>query len=217
LDYIPTTLAEFGLFFDDLAAAIAANKTRWGIPDDEATDLQTAHLTFKTLFATAKDPATRTSVAIAQRNDAKTALTAKARQMIEFRIRRNPAVTTADLIAIHLKPYNPPSPLPTPMTIPEIEVETPHPRVLHIKFRENNARRSGKPAGVHGLECLWVIAETPPIHIKDLLHSAFTTRNPLELSFDEDERGKRVYFTVRWESGTGKKGLWSEIFSAMIP
>jgi hypothetical protein len=210
-------LVDFLLFIDDLVAAVIANKTRWDIPDNEATDLQTSHTAFKTLFTQSEDPTTRTSVVIAQRNDAKAILTQKVRQMVEFRIRRNPAVTTADLIAIHLKPYNPPSPSPAPTTIPEVEVETPHPRVVRIKFREGTARRWGKPTGVHGLECLWVMTETPPMHINDLLHSAFATRNPLEITFDEDERGKRIYFAVRWESGTVKKGLWSDIFSAIIP
>ncbi|MHB9291611.1 hypothetical protein Holit_00689 [Hollandina sp. SP2] len=52
-----------------------------------------------------------------------------------------------------------------------------------------------------------VIMNTPPEKVADLLHSAFTTRSPLELTFEEDQQGKRVYFTVRWESGTVKKGL----------
>jgi hypothetical protein len=88
--------------------------------------------------------------------------------------------------------------------------------VLRIKFRAVNAARWGKPANVHGLECLWVIAETPPKEIEELLHSSFATRSPLELVFNESERGKRVYFAVRWESGTVKKGPWSEIFSGII-
>ncbi|MDR1127513.1 MAG: hypothetical protein LBL06_05230 [Treponema sp.] len=217
MDYIPMTLVNFLLFIDDLVAAVVANKTRWDIPDDEVTALQTAHAAFKALFAQSEDPSTRTSVVIAQRNDARAALTKMARQMVEFRIRRNPAVTTADLIAMYLKPYNSPSPSPTPTTIPEIEIETPHPRVVRIKFREGGARRRGKPLGIHGLECLWVISESPPTHISDLIHSTFTTRNPLEISFDEDKRGKRIYFAARWESGTVKKGLWSDIFSAIIP
>jgi tRNA threonylcarbamoyladenosine modification (KEOPS) complex Pcc1 subunit len=217
LDYIPTDLNGFTLFMGDLAASVIANKTRWGVPDDEATDLQSAQSAFKTLFVETQDPTTRTSVVIAERNDARTVLTVKARQMVEFRIRRNPAVTTADLIAIHLKPYNPPSPIPPPATIPEIEIETPHPRVLRIKFRVDTARHWGKPAGVHGLECGWVITDTPPQHTRDLLNSSFATRNPLELVFDEDERGQKVYFAARWESGAGRKGLWSDIFSAVIP
>jgi hypothetical protein len=37
------------------------------------------------------------------------------------------------------------------------------------------------------------------------------------MTFDEDQRGKRLYFAVRWETGAVKKGNWSDIFSAIIP
>ncbi|MDR1216034.1 MAG: hypothetical protein LBK25_05065, partial [Treponema sp.] len=98
---------------------------------------------------------TRTSVAIAQRNAARTVLTQKVRQMVEFHLCRNPAITTADLIAIHLKPYKPPSLSPAPITISEIK--TPHPRVVRLKFREGVTRWWRKPAGIYGLECLQII------------------------------------------------------------
>ncbi|MDR3116117.1 MAG: hypothetical protein LBU25_11435 [Treponema sp.] len=39
---------------------------------------------------------------------------------------------------------------------------------------------------------------------------------PLELSFSEAWRGKKVFFADRWESGTVKKGPETEIFSAVI-
>jgi hypothetical protein len=78
-------------------------------------------------------------------------------------------------------------------------------------------KRWGKPDDVHGMELVWVIADMPPTKLADLVHSAFATRSPLELAFDEDERGKRLYYAVRWETGTVKKGNFSEIFSAIIP
>jgi hypothetical protein len=37
------------------------------------------------------------------------------------------------------------------------------------------------------------------------------------MTFDEDQRGKRLWFAVRWENGTVQKGKWSDIFSAVIP
>jgi hypothetical protein len=110
-----------------------------------------------------------------------------------------------------------PSPHPTPDSVPDVEVETPYPRTVWIKFRAINAPRWGKPEYVHGLEGLWVISDTPPAKIEDLLHSSFSTHSPLELVFDEDQRGKRLYFAVRGENGTVKKGPWSEIYSVIIP
>ncbi|MDR1126742.1 MAG: hypothetical protein LBL06_01295, partial [Treponema sp.] len=110
-----------------------------------------------------------------------------------------------------------PTPVPAPDGIPEIEIATPHPRTVQIKFRDEHAARWGKPEHVHGLECVWELMEEPPVKVGDLLHSNFATKNPLELVFEEDQRGKKVYFAARWETGAMKKGKWSDIFSAIIP
>jgi hypothetical protein len=78
-------------------------------------------------------------------------------------------------------------------------------------------KRWGKPADVYGMELVWLINDTPQKEIEDLVHSAFATKSPLELTCKENERGKRVYYAVRWETGKVKKGKFSEIFSAIIP
>ena len=218
MGYIPGKEDEYVVFVDNFVPTVDTNKTAWSIPDAEVTDMKAAYTAFKTAFAAARDPATRTSIAVAKKNAAMLELTAQLRQMVEFRIRRNPVIDAPALIGLGLKPFDThPTPSPDPDTIPQIEVVLPAPRTLHIRFRAENSKRWGKPAGVHGIECLWVIADTPHTKIKDLLHSIFATKNPLELTFDEDERGKRVYFVVRWENGTVKKGKWSEIFNVIIP
>jgi hypothetical protein len=50
-----------------------------------------------------------------------------------------------------------------------------------------------------------------------LVHSDFDTTSPCILKFDEADRGKRVYFCLRWESNTNLKGPFGEIYSAIIP
>jgi hypothetical protein len=110
-----------------------------------------------------------------------------------------------------------PTPIPVPGDIPEVDVQTPLPRVLRFRFRRVGMKRWGKLADVHGMELVWLIADTPPAKVAELVHSAFATRSPLELTFKESERGKRVYFAVRWETGTVKKGKFSAIYSAIIP
>jgi hypothetical protein len=129
-----------------------------------------------------------------------------------------PPVTDEDRAAMGIPNRDPkPTPVPRPDDIPEVEALTPKPRVLRFRFRRANMKRWGKPEGVHGMELVWVIADAPPKRIAELLHSAFATKSPLDLAFEEDERGKRVCFAVRWETGAVKKGDFSEIYSAIIP
>ncbi|MDR1212149.1 MAG: hypothetical protein LBK40_07960, partial [Spirochaetaceae bacterium] len=110
-----------------------------------------------------------------------------------------------------------PSPIPEPDDIPEVEAQTPLPRVLRFRFRRATMKRWGKPKGVHGMELVWLISDTPPKEVEELVHSAFATKSPLELTFKESERGKRLYYAVRWETNAMKKGKFSAIYSVIIP
>jgi hypothetical protein len=151
------------------------------------------------------------------KNDAKRA-SKKAIQAFVNQYLRFPPVTDEDRTAMGIPNYDThPSPIPIPGDIPEVEAQTPLPRVLRFRFRRATMKRWGKPKDVHGMELVWVISDTPPTEIEQLIHSAFATKSPLELTFKESERGKRVYYAVRWETGTVKKGKSSEIYSAIIP
>ena len=48
-------------------------------------------------------------------------------------------------------------------------------------------------------------------------HSEFDTASPFTLNFQGHERGKTVYFCLRWENTVGEKGPWGEIYSAIVP
>jgi hypothetical protein len=67
------------------------------------------------------------------------------------------------------------------------------------------------------MELAWAILPAPTVDWKELIHSSFDTHTPLRLTFDGTERGKTVYFALRWENTRGEKGPWSEIMSAIIP
>jgi hypothetical protein len=61
------------------------------------------------------------------------------------------------------------------------------------------------------------VSEVAPSRWEDLRHSAFDTHTPLTLSFESDQRGKTLYFALRWENTRGEKGKYSPIASAIIP
>jgi hypothetical protein len=98
-------------------------------------------------------------------------------------------------------------------------------RMLAFHFRDEGSEQRGKPAGVRGMELAWDFSRwhwkefrrKPPQDVRDLRRRTVTPESPLELTFDEAQRGRRLYFCMRWEGDTGLKGPWSDIFSASIP
>jgi hypothetical protein len=214
---MPTKEADFLDWSANLIAVSKANADVWKLSTDQITALEALHNEFKALHAVCQT-ASYTKLDMQAKNEKKALLIKREEVFVRNNLQNNDLMTDNGRKQLRIPIYDSkPTPVPKPESVPEVEVATPLPRTLRLRFRAENAKRWSKPAGVHGLECLWVIAGTPPVKIEELLHSAFATKNPLELVFDEDQRGKRVYFAVRWESGTVKKGPESEIYSAVIP
>ncbi|MDR1030449.1 MAG: hypothetical protein LBL76_06205 [Treponema sp.] len=90
-------------------------------------------------------------------------------------------------------------------------------RWIIIYFWDSLTKKRRKPHGVHGAEIRWAILDHPPSSVSELIHSEFDTAASFILIFDESDRGKRVYFCLRWESTTNLKGPDGEIYSAIIP
>jgi hypothetical protein len=216
-NYIPSKEADFIVWLGNLIAVCKLHITDWNLLETVLTELETLYTRIKELHENAK------SVSFTKGDmQEKNAKKKEARKMVAIFVRNNLqnnyAMTdegrTALGIPIHDSTHSPQS---EPKTIPVVETETPQPRVIRIKFRAENAERWGKSDDAHGLECKWVLSDTAPTHIDDLIYSEFATSSPMELVFDESDRGKKIYFAVRWENGTAKKGRWSDIMSAIIP
>jgi hypothetical protein len=217
MSYIPDKESEFVDWSGNLIDGSKKHAAELDLPADQLTGLETLHTEVKALHEKCQT-ASYTKLDMQAKNEKKALLKKKEEGFVRFHLQNNEKMTDNIRKELRIPIYDRTlTPRPAPDSIPDIEIATPHPRTLRIKFRPEKGARWGKPEFVHGLECLWVIADAPPEKISDLLYSAFTTRSPLELSFDENDRGKRVYFAVRWESGTVKKGPWSDIFSAVIP
>jgi hypothetical protein len=214
---MPEKEADFVEWSGNLIAVSTAHKIEWNLPEDKLLEMQTLHTEVKTLHELCQT-ASYTKLDMQAKNEKKALLVHLEEVFVRNNLQNNDAMTDNGRRALRIPIYDTtPTPHPAPSAIPEIEVVTPHPRTVHIKFRDEHAARWGKPKYVHGLECVWGIREAPPDKVKDLLHSEFATRSPLELVFEENERGKKVYFATRWENGTVKKGLWSDILFAVIP
>jgi hypothetical protein len=219
-DYLALTDAAFHTWFGFMTRYVhqkcSGDKPEWlHIPQNAREDLDACHTAWAGAYEAFLGP--HTPVDTEAKNDAKQAATKKIRPFVNQYL-RFPPVTDEDRTAMEVPNHDlKPTPVPRPDDVPEVEVSTPRPRLLRFQFRGKNMKRWGKPKGVHGLELLWVVSEAPPAALAELIHSTFATSNPLDLLFDENERGKRVYYAARWETNRALKGDCGEINSAIIP
>jgi hypothetical protein len=117
---------------------------------------------------------------------------------------------------IHTPDSTPSSGTP-PTTYPKAKPYTSVIRQIIIHFWDSGTGKRAKPHGVHGAEIRWAILDHPPLPVNEMIHSDFDTAEPFALIFDETMRGRCLYFCLRWETTTNLKGLYGEIYSAVVP
>jgi hypothetical protein len=218
VDFLPKPDEQFRVWLTPLLTYIQNKQTVWSIPEEPVTELQALSAAFGDALSAAENPLTRTKVTVQKKNDARKAVESKLRPFLKAYVTYNPAVTNADRDAMGLPVHKTTrTDVPVPKTTVEAEVFWPSPGVVEIRYRDSESKHRGKPDGVHGAEVAWAILASPPVNWTDLDRSTFDTRSPLRLTFEGKERGKTLYFAIRWENTRGEKGPWGEIMMALIP
>jgi hypothetical protein len=220
-DFLPSGDPEFNIWFTNFVQYIALKTSgstpQWKhIPKNRIAELNAAYERWSAAYALCFKPHTdvETRAKNEARTDAEKVIRPFKRQFIDFA----PEVTDAERIAMRCpvrkkrasKGF-------VPGSLVEIIVDTSIIRQLSFHFKELGSESRGKPDGVQGMEFRYAILDAPPASIKDLINPDFSTSSPITVYFEENQRGKRVYYSGRWESRAGKKGPWSEIGSAIIP
>lgn len=217
-DFIPGADGKLVGWLKTLTAYATQKYDKWNVPKTELNALTALVTAFSDALDIVKNPVTRTKVAVQVKNDARKAVKSKVRLFLKAYITYNPAVSDADRDAMELPIHKSGrTPVPVIHSVPFAEVVLPSQAVVEIHFRDSESAKKAKPAGAHGVEIAWAILDVPPTDWKELSHSSFDTRTPYRLTFDGSERGKTVYFALRWENTRGEKGPWSAIESAIIP
>jgi hypothetical protein len=165
-----------------------------------------------------KDPGQRTSTKQRTLEVEEEIMRPLMRTLYNFFLKNNYFVTDTDLAAMDLpkRPSGGSTPVPVAPSAPWFQVVLTKVTKVVIHFGGSETRKA-KPKGQHGVECRYVISDTPITNYEDLARSAFSTRTPLILSFSGDDRGKIVYFALRWENERGDKSDFTTIEHAMIP
>jgi hypothetical protein len=218
-DYVPRAYDALLIWLTQFLNYVTNNMLRFGLSIQKIEPLQTK---FDDFYA-AQEQAELPNAGKADRLDREekaVVVSREARNFVNLYLRFNPAVTDADRVNLGLNVPDPePTPVPEPVTWPVVillDSGTIMRLTLHYKDSES-LKSQAKPAGVHGAEIRWAILEAPPVTTDDLIHSEFSTRTPHTFIYEENLRGKTVWFRLRWENTRGEKGPWSELYSAIIP
>ncbi|MDR2361734.1 MAG: hypothetical protein LBD91_03305 [Prevotellaceae bacterium] len=218
-DYIPRRDADLLAWVIAFLAALSTILTRVGFPQTVYAELSALLNTFKDALAIAVAPATRTKAAVKAKNDARKALVQALRLAIMQYLTYNQYLTDADRenlgLPIH-KTTRTEAPVAT--EAPDMDIDTSVISRITIHFFEKGSgHKKGKPDGQHGAEIVWLLSDTPVVRWDELSHSDVDTNSPYTLVFEHDQRGKTIYFALRWVNTSSKKGPWSDIMSAIIP
>ncbi|MDR2447286.1 MAG: hypothetical protein LBD58_08380 [Treponema sp.] len=215
-DYLPqkeTALIDWGTNFVD---QVDQNAEAWEMPRAEAADLKTKLAAFKTLHTQCAGP-NRTKTLVAEKNEARDKFRAGVRTMVNFRF-ANPIITDAIRVQCGLPPKDHiRTPIGVPTTRPEFDLKIKDIRQIDVDFWDQGGAGKAKPYGMNGAVVSWGIFDHDPADTSELNKSVLATRTPFTLEFTEEERGKRVYIALQWQSESGKKGRPSEILSTIIP
>jgi hypothetical protein len=176
---------------------------------------------FHLAFEEWKSPATRTPFISEHLFATEKVFKQEYRQLYTGFLKESPLVTDEDLLAMGLPKRHTGGgkPAPVPTDYPAAQANTATMRRVGIDYYEDNAtHRKAKPAGVHGVEVRWAVFDAiREVHIDDLVHSSFDTRTPLILEFADEQRGKVLYYALRWENTRGEKGPFGPIENVIIP
>jgi hypothetical protein len=196
--------------------------TKFKFPQEDYDLLEQEKNIYAQKLEVANEPATRTTVTIKAKNAAKKVLKTHVRKSVKISLIDNPLLNEDDLALLGLPVHKTkPTPAPTAEDYPWVRVDTS--LLRHVKFNYGSVdpytakQVKAKPFGQHGVEFGWVISDTKPMDVEDLIHSSFDTRTPIVLEFKEHDRGKTLWYAARWENTRGLKGPWSPIQNVIIP
>ncbi|MDR1837469.1 MAG: hypothetical protein LBQ89_07405 [Treponema sp.] len=215
-DFIPRRDADFEVFCRNLVYYVLDNFERWGhIPQADMAGIEGQLVEWTDAYTKTLVPHIPQLTAEKKRVRA---ATERAVRSFVNRFLRWPPVTDLDRDKIGVPNHNAVrSPEPVPSSVPEIETDTSVIRQLSLRLRDFGAVNWAKPAHVHGMELAWGVRTGRPEHVGELPRLESKTANPIVLSFEEAERGCRVFYAARWVNNTSQHGPWSDIESSIIP
>jgi hypothetical protein len=232
-NYIPSRDVDFDAFFLYMANYVETKTSgtppAWShILAAAISALLTAYATWHALYE--KTLAPHTPVDTLAKNNAREAAEKVIRPFVSQYL-RYPPVTDEDRLAMGIPNHDVKStPIPPPNTQVEADILLPGIHLIKLKIKQTSelAGLSAAARSDYGVRVYYGVLgdvatpdkfrlAVPPDSGDDLPHSVFTRKRARQFDFPEGDRGKSVYFCLRYENSKGDAGPWGPILQAIIP
>lgn len=189
---------------------ITANPGLYQLSAADATAISGAVSAFDTAYQDVIDPATKTSVTVATKDDARVSAEQICRQYAIL-IKSNAGISDPDKIAIGVRPVNSSrEPINVPESSPLLNVIAATPGSQTLRYADTFTPDSAaKPFGAVSLQLFIAIDD---VAVTDETAGVFYgnfTRNPVAVGFGSADDGKMATYFARWQSRKGDVGPWS--------
>jgi hypothetical protein len=190
----------------NFASQISASAADFGLTPAQATAFGLLNTSLQGAYTQAKDPSTRSPVAVAGKNSAIRAMRASAILLARI-VYATPAVTDAQLVGLGLLPRSTRQPIPVPNTPPVVETVSVVGRLVTVRLHGAETERRGKPFGAVGANVYSYVGSAPPADPRDYHFEGTATRTITRIQFpDTVAGGATVWLSARWISARGQTG-----------
>ncbi len=179
-------------------AKTSADPFQYGLTEDQAVAYAGLHDAYAAAFQTAIDPGTRTKGKVAAKNTARSALKGMAGDLARI-IEGHATVTDEQKIDLGLNVRKHPSPIPAPVTSPDIDIVSVVGRRVTVRLHSSATPGRRKPVGVVGASVFSFIGEVAPNDPAVWKFEGNTTLSTFGMDFPtEVPAGAKVWVTAFW-------------------
>lgn len=212
--YIPSKDADLVNWGNNFATLITADPPRYGLQASDASVIQSNFDEFQTAYGLATDPATRTIVTVAAKDEEKAGFLSLARSYAAI-IRANQGVSNDDKVALGLNIPDPtPTPIPAPTSYPVLTIPLAGVGQQYLSVADQfTPTTKAKPFGVAGMLLYRKVGATPAVNMDGAEVIGIVTRADSIISTAGVTAGQITSYAGKWFNRKGELGPLSAITS----
>jgi len=214
-NFYGSTLADLFNWSNTFATTLQVDPTSVFITPQQATDYTVLNASWASLYQQCLSQETRTRVLLQQRDLTKASLLAMAKNLVA-NIGTNPQVTNPQRTALGVPIRKSPTPQPTPIISPTIEVLSVVARTVTARLIGSVERR-GLPPFVHGSSVFSHTGETAPLTIEGWKFEGNYTKATFTIPFAPSPTSSTVWVTAFFFNARAISGPACQPISINLP